>query len=366
MVVAKSKQTEGAFLSRLPSGIVRLTSIEHHVLSAIQFDGRVSVAEIAKLINSKESTVRYAIDTLREKQIIYFAPLIDLTRLGFTYYTILFSLTSEESRRIEKIREFIAQSTQVIFAREIGGKYQFAITFVACSAMEVNNFCRGLEESAGELIKERQLAIHMDMAVYRADYLNSKLHGESFVAWGQERKKETIDEIDHIILRGINSPSFDSFKELARSNGIPVSTLEYRLKRLEQKQIILCYRNIIRAVKLGVHRFWVTIRTTEASDALTNKFFKFCQDNSHIRYATKALGPWDFDLGFDAPSAPAGLEIRQTISDSLGDKVVQMTTINVFQSYRVCNYPFLNNPFSNGEQADAIKMARQTGRRSLQ
>lgn len=344
MVGERSKQEEKTFSFRLPSNTIRLSSTEYHVMSAIQFDGRLSVPEVARMINSKESAVRYAIDSLRAKQIVYFAPLIDLSLLGFTYYTVAVALASQESSKMEKVRAFIATSQHVVFAREVGGAFQFAITFVARSAHGVNAFCRELEKASGLNVKEKQLAIHLGMAVYRADYLFSKVYGGRECRWGEVEALEQIDQIDHLLLSGISAPNFSSLRDLARNSGVPVSTLEYRLKRLEQKRIVVCYRNIIRAFKLGVHRFWITIQTSEASDAMTKKFFSFCADNPYLRYAAKSIGAWDFELGFDAPTASFGLEIRQQLSDAFTDKILSLTTSNIFHTSRIANYPFMHLP----------------------
>ncbi len=324
----------------------RLSPVQRKVLSAIQFNGRLSIPEIAKLIRSKESNVRYALATLKAKGIIYASPLIDLSLIGYSYHTLNFSVPPKNSLKMNKIREFLSNCPQVVSACETGGSFQFSIVYATSSLRGTDNFFDTLEKKIGEVVREKQVATHILLADYRSDYLYRDSFGVRVYTWGASTNKIKLDDVDHRILASTTDPDFISLADTSRRLGIPLSTIEYRLRKLENEKFILGYRNLIRTEKLGAHRFWMTIVMRGSSASATPKFFDYCHRNPFIRFASRTVGAWDFEVSFDAPHAAAASMIVQNFHDEFDGQVASYNLIPVCLYHRVNTYPFIEAPAS--------------------
>lgn len=322
----------------------RLSPVQRKVLSAIQFNGHLSVPEITKILSSKESNVRYALATLRAKGIIYASPLIDLSLIGYSYHSLSFSVPPKNSEKMNKIREFLSSSPQVVSACETGGSFQFSVVYVANSPRGVDNFFDALEKKVGEVIREKQVATHIQLADYRSDYLYRDSFGERVFTWGASTNRIKLDEIDHQILSSTTDPDFISLAEISRRLKIPLSTIEYRLRKLENEKFIIGYRNLIRSEKLGAHRFWMTIVMRGSSASATERFFDYCHSNPFVRFASRTVGAWDFEMSFDAPHAAAAALIVQNFHDEFEGRIAAYNLIPVCLYHRVNTYPFIKCP----------------------
>lgn len=343
-------QSTDSFLTLSPSVQVaqrptyHLSPLQRKILGIIQFDAQLSIAEVAKIARSREGSVRYAIQALRDNDIIYRAPLIDLSRLGFSIHSLLFSLNTKDRYKIECVRKFLSSAPQVTFASEIGGKFQFGAAFVAKTPDGIVSFMQSLEDAIGDIILEKQVATHLRGADLRADYICQEKSSIRSIRFGSGGGTDKIDTIDHKILVAISSPDFTSVASIARSIGLPLSTVEFRLRRLEERRIILCYRNLICSGRLGVQRFWMTIVIKGSVNTFSEDFFNYCDTNPFIKYASSSVGGWDFDLAFDAPNGSTGSAIIEDINRAFGERIMNATTVPLFKTARFVAYPFVDHP----------------------
>ncbi len=323
-----------------------LTPLQRKIVGLIQFDARLSVAEIARTLTVREGSVRYAIQALRENQIIYFSPLIDLSKLGLTTHTLLFSLNTKDRDKIERARNFLSSAPQITYASEIGGKFQFASAFVSRTVSGIAQFMQLLEHSIGDILLEKQLATHLQTADFRADYISQERGRARSIRWGGSTDIEKIDRLDHLILSKISAANFVSFSSLARSIELPISTVEFRLKRMEDRGIILAYRNLICSGRLGAQRLWMSVVVKGSTGTFVEQFFRYCESNPFVRYASCSIGGWDFDIGFDAPTAPASSTIIEDITRGFGERLLHANTVPLFKTARYVAYPFDLHPES--------------------
>jgi DNA-binding Lrp family transcriptional regulator len=324
--------------------IQKLSEREFDVLGAIQFHARKPVSVIARELGMKDHVVRYALSRLREREIIHFAPLIDTYLLGFNQYSVLLSLSARHSGKVGAVRHFLATAPQTVFVSEGGGQYRFGVSLLARSPLGVDHFLSEFQEQHGRIIFEKQVTSHLSLADYRVDYLYKKKVEPAALTWGGKRDELKIDELDHYILRGLCSGKFESLSLFARQLEVPSSTLEHRIRALEEKKIIVGYRYLVDTQKLGAQRLWMSITMKGTSEHLTKQFFEFCENHPYVRFATRALGSWDFDIGIDGVDGNSQAQVVQSIYDTFQEHVASITTVPIFKFLKVCSYPFWEHP----------------------
>src|SRR4051794_27120947 len=111
---------------------VKLTEQEKTVLSLVEFRARATLTEIAQECGYKDTTVRYILNKLTEKGIItdrraYLNPAL----LGFTNYAVYISMASWSGHDRESLSAYLSKAPRVTWFAEVGGDYQFALTFGA-------------------------------------------------------------------------------------------------------------------------------------------------------------------------------------------------------------------------------------------
>lgn len=111
-------------------------------------------------------------------------------------------------------------------------------------------------------------------------------------------KKITLDNTDKDILFALDKNARKSIAAISNETGIQRDTIKYRIKRLENSEVISFYHPIMNPQALG-YPLYVSlyIKINDVSQELKNKFVTYVNANPHIIYGATTKGSFDFVLG---------------------------------------------------------------------
>jgi DNA-binding Lrp family transcriptional regulator len=319
-----------------------LTSNERRALAAAHFNANEPVSTLAKHAGLSRHVFQYALDSLRERELIHFSPSINLFALGYQMHSLLFSLSTRKADATARVRRFLRSAQGVVFAVEHGGEFQFGVTLATKGLHDVEAFLAKLCASNQVEIFQKQFVSHLNIIDFRADYLFSRYKkcGTRLLRIMLATSREDIDTLDKLILAEISSGKQKSCSEIGRALDVPATTVQFRVGRLEERKIITGYRFLIATHKLGVQRLWVALGLKSQSPRLVEALIDFCTRQKQVRYASSCLGAWDFDIGFDGCDGLEQSAFIQDLYDEFSAHIVRAQVSPIFDFLRVSPYPF--------------------------
>ena len=184
-----------------PNSMERLSDNERLVLSACALSADRPIEAIARQIGLSQSSVRYAIQSMLEREIIEPRNYLDVFRLGLSSYVLLFSLRSQESRQRAQIVEAFAQLPGVVWFSEVGGDYEYILNVCVGDVHKLMQLLDQVGERFGEVFAKKVFAQHVSHRDYSCGFPDDAHFLPDFLGTSPRFTKLNFDETDHQIGR---------------------------------------------------------------------------------------------------------------------------------------------------------------------
>lgn len=317
-----------------------LNEKQRRIVSSVQLQAQAPVSAIARETGYREHTVRYCLEDLKSRGILDGFAFINPYPLGYTQYRIYFSRTPETKVSKQKLLEALVSSPRTAWVAEFGGDFQYGVSLYAKRITEVDTFFSDLSAKCGGKFYEKSFALPVSWTSYRCKYLSSHKSAVECLSGGGNAAEASIDELDHRILRAISGPAVASRVKIARELGIPVTTLDYRIKRLEKRGVIVGYAYRVNARACGLQMFALMVYTRNPSPEFTTQISRFAAEHPHVTNFTHCMGSWDYELRIEVPEAREASGISQELHDRFGDNVSNVKILTSFETLKASTYPF--------------------------
>lgn len=318
---------------------MRITDKDRAVLSAIQFRANATVAEIRKSCGLREHTVNYHLSRLKEAGIARPVALIDVYRLGFCEYEVYFSLAAEEKKAADRLLKHLSESPRVAWLAELGGGFQHAMTICAQTPREASDFLEGLAKRFGNIFFEKSIASIVSFSLFRKKYLGSSGKPPlEALTLGETPERVDIDETDRRIISTLFRSSYPSHRAMAQASGIARSTIEYRLKKLEEKGVILGYVYFINAAKIGMQAYKVLVYIKGLKEGVNASLYSFAMRHPNVVNFTRCLGSWDYEFTVEVQDPREMITFSRLLHDEFGGQLNSAQILPVFKQSQSANF----------------------------
>ncbi len=319
---------------------MRLSNSSKRILSAAFLQARTSFAEVARQLGVREHSVRQALSHLKEQGVIKVFPVINVHALGYTDYCMFLSLEPKSKTSRAQLLEFLLRSPLTAWVGELGGEFQYTASLFTRNVSELDPFLRSLARYSKGGLVEKAFAIRLNWISFRPKYL-----------WSGKAKIETlnrannvpfaeIDKEDHLLLRQMAAEPDKNEAQLARSLSLPSTTCGYRLRRLEEKGVIVGYRYQYDPSLIGFTCYRLLIYETYSSSNLVERLYKYSVDHENITGFVRCMGNWDYEIHVEVSSPRQLPEIVNDIYDLFGDSIRTIRTLSDVATHKACTYPF--------------------------
>ena len=337
---------------------MRLSQRDRRILLHAQLQADRPISALRQNCPYHEHSIRYAVQQARRQEMIQPRCFIDLCRLGYSQYEIFFSLSARSHGEDRKFIEELVSSERVSFFCELGGDYQYGVNVCAKNLREVSDFFDSFSERHGEIFSEKSMAARLALFFFGNKYLSDEKRVVDQLSYSACTEFVTVDQTDQIVLHALTNSSFSSRRQLARSLNMPLSTLEYRIKRLEERQVVIGYYYHVDPQKLGMQSYLLLVCVKGVNRAVKEGFFEFCKSHPNIVVLIHCLGNWDFELMVDVATSNDIIAVTQQVREQLGVALQFIKVLPFFNYLKVAEYPFLpEQPL----QAETRRQSRRRG-----
>jgi len=266
---------------------IKLDKIDRKILFELDKNCRISTIKLAKLVRKSRQAVEYRINHLAQKGIITgFQTAINPHKLGYKLYKFYLKLRNVPEEK-EKLLAYLKNSGIVYWMGECSGSWDLIFAIFARDDYELFDFKNDLISKFHKILIEEEGQNLLDVKQFSKRYLTDSLVDP--VMFGGDVVNNELDKIDYLILEKIVNNARISLVELASKLKSSALIIKRRLKKMEEKGIIIQYRIGIDLKKLGLELYKAVIRIDRYNVEDQKKLLQFFSSLSQIQYFIKNL-----------------------------------------------------------------------------
>ena len=276
---------------------ITLDVIERKILAELDKNCRIPNSILAKKVSKSREAVKYRIEQLQKKGILTgFITSINPNKLGYYMFKVYLKLENIPAER-EKFFEELTRNKDIYWMGISDGAFDCVLAILATGTAEYFEKINTLLSKWEHLVVSKILGTMVDTRQYNKKFFTNSREGQSII-FGGEVVHNKIDSVDYKILNILANNARIPLMELSRKIKSTVEIVRGRIKKLEEKEIILGYRISVDLNKLGLEFFKAIIyfRTLSASDE--KALFEWMKRHPNSLYYIRSLAPWEVEFEF--------------------------------------------------------------------
>jgi DNA-binding Lrp family transcriptional regulator len=310
---------------------MRLTDTEKAVYLAAQLRAKDPISKIARRAKVKEHVVRYVLNKLTQNNIIKKRAVINTHRLGFIQYSAYLNIWYESEKRKQNLLKIIRDADEVVDLFELGGDYQLGIVQRAKEVESFYLFWSRISKLKGIRIQEKAVTNRIATSIFERSYLSEQQCSRKEITYRKKHPIVKLDELDWRVIQNINMAHHTSVRDFARQLGVPHSTLQQRICRLESEGAIIDYIYGMQVHKIGMQSYRLLVYTRGFNSRHWDILFKLAMSEPNVLVLTHCIGSWDFEMVVEVERAASVQRIVGEVYQALGVDVVTIKTIPLFR-----------------------------------
>jgi DNA-binding Lrp family transcriptional regulator len=324
---------------------MELSSKDREILACAYFQADAPISLIAKQTGYREHVVRASLNKMLEAGIIARYAIINPYAFGFADYYISFSFSTQNAAARKRALEALQNAEEVTFLAEVGGQFQYGASIFVRQPIDVLRFFDKISGDVGSVLVDKKVSTVLSLTHFVPGYLSPKRAGTATLGFSSAIKPSPIDLIDHKILRGIVDNRHSSRSALARDIGIPATTLDYRLKTLSERGILVGTAYFLKtALLVNYHPFVIEISFAQHSEQLRAQVIKFCQKEGHVHYHADSIGQTDCEIAASFEHPHLINDFVEKLAATFKTQISSVRHYPILRRLKLQLYPFRKFP----------------------
>jgi DNA-binding Lrp family transcriptional regulator len=275
-----------------------LTVWTRNLIYELEKDSSQSVSELAKKLQRSKEVVSFRIRRLEKEGILLgSSAIVDMSKLGYFTFRVYFrwqNMTEAQRREFYndvKVRENIWTTTV------LHGKWDFAFFIGVKSDKYIQSFHKIWTEillKYKEKIAESKIAIYSPVYNFnKRFFLDFEMPTETIERVYGEGPPVEHDELDERIIKAYASNVRLPVTKIAEELNVSSETIRQRIKKLEQKGVIVGYKINLDLPKLGYQGYRVDFLLD--SIERNQELFEYLKQHKYFYQVNKSIGGADFE-----------------------------------------------------------------------
>jgi len=316
-----------------------LGKLEKRILYELDKDAGQTLGDIGKKIRKSPQYVEYWIRKfMDEKYISKFIAVIDYKRLGYSYYTIYFSLRAMPPEKEEKFYGYLNKEKSVTILYRCHGAWDVIAGVLASDPLEIYDILSKIKEKFGDYIGNLAIETHVGSSYLGRNHLSEDaVLGEAQITGGKVARIE-IDDKDTKILSVLRENARASTVELAEEAKLTPDIVRYRMKKLKENKILL--RSTIQPDYSGYpFRFYrLMLKLRNLTLEKEREMISFFASKPSVFRLNKEFGSYDMSVDFEVDDKSS---LRSTINEmkmKFYDLIVDFESLHIWKVERSCYF----------------------------
>jgi len=259
-----------------------LDKADRVILAELDKNCRIPSTKLARKVGKSRQAVEYRINQLVKKGIITsFNAAINPHKIGYKLHKIYLKLRNIPEEK-DKLFSYLRKSGVVYWMGECSGTWDLIFALFSKNDYEFFELKNELISKFNKIIVEEYGENLLDVKQYSKMYFTGKIEEPTMFAG--EIVDNKLDKLDYEILAEAVNNARISLVELARKVNSTEIIVKNRLKKLEEKGIIIQYRIGVDLNKLGLELYKAIIKLDRYSKEDERKLLSYMSSLPNIQY----------------------------------------------------------------------------------
>ena len=336
---------------------IALSEKESRILVAFQLKANASIAELQSELGLPDHIIRRTLKRLIEQGVIAPRTLVNVHPLGFDKVGVFFSLGTGDTAQREAGLDFIGSLEAVVSLYELSGEYEYFAVLATRGAMALADTLSEIAENV-ESFEQSAISTRISLSLYQRTYLSDPAQDRSFVRYhmtgdGVKLLPDDIAIIEALDEHGVLSPA-----GVARLVRQPVSSVAYRIARLERHKVICGYLYHIRPMALGLSSHHILIACRNYGRQMQERLHDFCLREPNVAVLARCLGSWQFEMRVETADATELTALCSRIKREIGTDLIELKSHSIVRELRYMRSSFIRQGAAKLDaQLDELKVA---------
>lgn len=320
--------------------MIKIDLKDRKILYELDSNSRQTYQQIAHKVRMSKDAVFYRIKRLEEEGIIQrYQTIIDVGKLGYISFRIFFKLHNTTSAIEEEIISCLKNQKIVVWMVTIEGYWDIN-TWVLCREIsELESFWKAFTSKYLNYLADKQLSVFTDITYFSRAYLVGKKMNENAVTFVTTPRTMDVDKVDFGILKALNMNARISILDVAKRIGLSAKQVSHRIKRLEQRKIIVGYRTMFDLEKIGYLYFHMQIKVKNLSKEKEAEFRQFSFQHPNIIYDHYSICGPDLEIDIQVDGVEKLREIVQSIKDRFAPIIQEYEILQYLKEHKYVYMP---------------------------
>ena len=319
---------------------IKIDEKDRKILYILSKDSRKTYNEIAKEVLLSPDTVSYRVDRLiRNGVIIKFIPDVAFRQFGFYKYSVFMQLIELSQEKEKAFINDLQKNPNVISVMQYTDKFDMEIVMVARGINDFDEILNKLVNKHTDIIDD--VSTFQQVVSYKSAFLPdnfSKLKKDIKVPRKKPKGNVRIDEKDIKLLSLLNKNSRESSYILADKMGTSVDTVLYRIKKLEEHDVIHRFTTVINLSRLGFNWYTFLVNLTSITKDRESELKEFVRKHNNILRCVRGIGEWTLVFYMIAPSQPEFHKAVNELRTRFRDIIKNYDTLLSYKEHKFEEY----------------------------
>jgi len=314
-----------------------LDTLDKKIINCLNENTKSQYSEIAKKCNSSKEVISYRIKNLQTKGIIKEF----VTIFGFGYWSnkILISFSKIDNTREEEIINFLKSHSNINWITPCSGSWDMVFSIMAKNPKHFDELLRKILKEIGENISQYKMGTSVGSYTFGHTYILGKTTEPKKKETENKNRKITFDKKDKEIAKIIHTNARTKLINISIQTKIPVDTVKYRIKKMEENKIIKRYRMILDPSKLGYNRYEIFLQCINLTEQKIKQFYNFAKNSPNIEYLSKCVGSWNIEFTVHFKTNQELRNFVLNVKKEFGEIIQNFETITLFETYNFIYFP---------------------------
>jgi DNA-binding Lrp family transcriptional regulator len=320
-------------------GLISLTQRERDIFSLVEFNVEEPAAVVAKKLKLPVASVHYSLRRLIESEVLRPRCFINSCRLGLIDIGFYFSLSEQSKRGRENLIRRFKEHPSIAYIGSVLGDFQYVAVLMCRDLAHFSTLITELTGSDDDVISDKQIVPRLSVSRFARKYLSPRLAAFESMQLKADGPPVELDEVDTKIVWALGNRPYESLRELARFLGLPLATLDRRVKRLRHEGVIQGLFYDLNVDKIGVQSFRVLISIQGLSCSIRKEIAQVCAKHPLVTYLIEALGSWDFEVGIETFDPRLVSSVVEELHTQSGGKISSVRVLMELEDFICRHYP---------------------------
>ncbi|MBI5391105.1 Lrp/AsnC family transcriptional regulator [Candidatus Woesearchaeota archaeon] len=314
---------------------------DQKILSELDVRARRSNSQIGKAVRLSKEVVKYRIDRLMDEGVILrFHTVINYFKLGIVKYKLYLRFTNANQAKIEDIAQYFRDHELTEWVAITTGRWDLIVGFLVRNANEFDDEMQQALNRFSAVVQEKAVTTTLYLAHQSRTFLKDKKDPAIQTVYHTTKDPQLkIHEMDEKILRILANHGRMPVTEIAQKIKTTARIVQYRIKELERKGVILAYKAHLDPKALGNIFCKLMLFLSNPPKEKLNRFITYVSTVQGAVWPQKVIGNWDFEIDFELESYDAFQNIILNLKEQFPDLIRNHEFCIVSKEFKLDLYP---------------------------